>query len=317
MDQLASKEVVDHILSHHGVKGMKWGVRKAKAAGGAVARGLDNVAFELARNHESVHHSIIDHAGNALQEHDLPRIKEKHSATGADKLLNRLKNPLSANARAYRSDVKQAYLDRLEKAANEHTNVAGTRQYTLSEHGEPNTSQYFWGVHSREVAHADGTVSIVVHPAFDDDGFITEIQRNPSTVEQTSIRGQEFLSHHGIKGMKWGSRKGRSSGPSEVTVTQKGKRLKSSGGENHSPHPDAVTAQKIRQQLQKSGAHSLSNQELRTFIERGNLVSQAIKTTSGTDTTSRLRSGNNFVGEVLRTAGNVKTVRNLSREALA
>ncbi len=29
MDSMASKEVVDHILAHHGVKGMKWGVHRS------------------------------------------------------------------------------------------------------------------------------------------------------------------------------------------------------------------------------------------------------------------------------------------------
>lgn len=33
MDTLASQEVVDHILEHHGIKGMKWGVRTRSSGG--------------------------------------------------------------------------------------------------------------------------------------------------------------------------------------------------------------------------------------------------------------------------------------------
>jgi hypothetical protein len=39
MDTLASKEVVDHILEHHGIKGMKWGVRRSDPSGSSGSGG--------------------------------------------------------------------------------------------------------------------------------------------------------------------------------------------------------------------------------------------------------------------------------------
>jgi hypothetical protein len=82
----------------------------------------------------------------------------------------------------------------------------------------------------------------------------------------------DILSHHGVKGMKWGVRREKSS---SVTVSDKGKKLKTSGGYNHPAHPDAVRARKISQVGKKSGLKALSNEELRAFNERLNLEQNA------------------------------------------
>lgn len=91
-----------------------------------------------------------------------------------------------------------------------------------------------------------------------------------------------FLAHHGIKGMKWGVRKGGSSGPSEVkvktgsTLTGKAK-IKTSGGSKHPPHADAVAARVVQQKLARSGTHSLSNHEIQTLVNRHNLEQQVAR----------------------------------------
>lgn len=83
----------------------------------------------------------------------------------------------------------------------------------------------------------------------------------PQTVE-------EFLAHHGVKGMKWGVRRSRSAGAQGVEVIRTRKGVKVSGGAGHEPHMDAINAAVARQKAKKSGSHALSNAELRLLNER-------------------------------------------------
>jgi hypothetical protein len=86
---------------------------------------------------------------------------------------------------------------------------------------------------------------------------------------------KNVLAHHGVKGMRWGVR--RSSPPvKSVTVSQKGKKLKSTGGEGRGPHQDAIKAQTLGQIRKKSGVHALSNEELQAYQRRLNLE-QSVK----------------------------------------
>jgi ribosomal protein S8 len=197
-------------LVHHGVKGMKWGVRKEQASSGArragsvakkVGKGLgkaaDNTFFELTKNSSMVNNQIVSKASKKLKG-DLPGIKAKHGAYG--KIRNRSKKPFSKEAKAYRADVKTAYLKHLESSANEVTNIRGTRQYTLKEKGKPNTSKYFWNVSTQPITHAeDGVGTFTVRPIFDDEGYIIDIEMVDTSMAQTMELGADFLQHMGMK----------------------------------------------------------------------------------------------------------------------
>ena len=88
----------------------------------------------------------------------------------------------------------------------------------------------------------------------------------------TSEVVDDILLHFGVKGMKWGVRRDRAS---KVTVIDKGKRIKTSGGYKRPAHPDAVGPRISGQVGRKSGYKALSDDELKAFTQRLNLEQQA------------------------------------------
>jgi hypothetical protein len=82
---------------------------------------------------------------------------------------------------------------------------------------------------------------------------------------------EKILEHHGVKGQKWGVRRKATVGAQEVVVSDRRKKVKTSGGAGHPAHSDAVRARKISQVGKKSGLKSLSNDELTTYNKRLNL----------------------------------------------
>jgi hypothetical protein len=111
---------------------------------------------------------------------------------------------------------------------------------------------------------------------------------------------KDILAHHGVKGMHWGVRRsGRSSDVSVATKTSRSGKavVKTSGGHALPAHPDAVAARVVKQKLQKSGTHALSNEELQKLINRQNLESQVSKNGS---TDSTYQHGVKAVSEALK-----------------
>ena len=81
----------------------------------------------------------------------------------------------------------------------------------------------------------------------------------------TSEVVENVLKHYGVKGMRWGVRRERSS---SVTVSDKKKRIKTKGGHGLPAHSDAVRARTIGQRGRSSGVKALSNDELNEYARR-------------------------------------------------
>lgn len=110
---------------------------------------------------------------------------------------------------------------------------------------------------------------------------------------------KNFLEHFGKKGMRWGVRNNsRSSGPQSVTVIDKRKKLKTTGGKGFPSHSDAISSRKIGQIAKKSGTRAVSNAELKAYNERLNLE-QNFKRLQYQDSSV----GKKFVMTVLRKKG--------------
>ena len=190
-------------LAHHGVKGMRWGVRKedvsgaakavgsaAKSAGGAVGKAVGavgrfagDVQFENKVADGRAREEVIDKASTPFRKEDLPAIKARHGDYG--KLKNRAKKPLSKEARAYRKDARETYIKRLESTANSIKNPSGNRQYTIRERGVDlpaqggnlPSSKYYWDVSSRAVQHAVTDAFTTLEVVFDSEGWITDLKK--------------------------------------------------------------------------------------------------------------------------------------------
>lgn len=314
-------------LAHVGVKGMRWGVRKAVAGVKATSTFVKDVNFENRVESGAARKLVINAAHKDFKAKDLAPINAKPEYQAAKKLKNRLLNPKDPLTKQYRGEVKAAYINRLETTANSMKNASGTRQYTIRERGIELPAQggalpkskHFWDLSSRQVNHANGSGDFTrLEVLMDDDGFITDVQEAEvadDTMAQTADMGAEFLAHFGVKGMHWGQRKPP---PTAVPISAMSRvphgdarktKIDTAGGQNHPAHEDAIKVAEARTKLKKSGSSALSNKELRDVATRLQLEQQVSQLTTG--------GGKKFVAGFLKNQGQQSAGRVVTRKAVA
>lgn len=91
----------------------------------------------------------------------------------------------------------------------------------------------------------------------------------------------------------------KKAGKAQVKVTDKRKKIKTSGGEGRPAHSDAVRARTLGQVGKKSGLKALSNEELQVYAHRLQLE-QNVKRLNYND----MNPGKKFVASLLGRSGN-------------
>lgn len=311
---MSTSEIVERVLSHHGVMGMKWGRQGASRTATTsksdrkTARGDKKFVQRLTKPNKNLSLKIELHnaTAKAMNDNHIPRINKKYRKAIDSHILLDEEHPTS---KKYFKEMTDAYIGELNKEASKMTNSSGTRQYQVHKSTQDSLG-FVVSATDVKVKHAASSTSFRVEYIKDDKGQVIGFKIRDTALAHSALIVEDILSHHGVMGMKWGRRK-TTVGPQEVVVSDKRKRLKTSGGAGHPAHPDAVSVRRTGQIAKKSGVKALSDKELQDYAKRIQLE-QNVKRLSYSEKPAAAR----FVRRILGATGQ-QTAQNAANDVAA
>lgn len=306
------KEVVEDIIEHFGTKGMRWGIRKrdytdirtankqARAKTGAkrFESGLTPSSIRRTRAANKEARNILKEqteerrAAKKADKDDKKFAKQAISAKGRAELNDKTmthfyahvgsinnKPEYQAAAKAgtlldtnhpttkkYEKEVSDLYVEGFRQAAQSTISPSGRKRLNIRPTSDPSE----FDVILEDIEHS-ATIKIIFEK--DENGLITGVHLDE--MAQGELAVGMILEHFGVKGMKWGVRRDRPSGPQPVTVRPSkfpgSKRLVTKGGKGHGTTEEATRSREIGRIGQKSGTKALSNKQLEEYNRRLNL----------------------------------------------
>lgn len=278
-------------LEHFGVKGMKWGVRKADAPAKSnpiTGLGPDSVTRKTRSGEEltltkkppiALAQLIARHSEkyrNSANKNAFLEIKDSSGKKVGECSLTRVSKDeinlvwLGIN----KKERGKGYASAVMEAGVEFGRQSGAKRLTLEVPG-----------HSPDAAHIYQKLGFkfVNNPKpFHNDpndtfwGGLYNMELNFSDVKHTGVpvlSDEAILRHYGVRGMKWGVRRDKTPTPA-ITIEKPGRRVKAKGGQYQPPSEDAITAATLHRTAKKSTTDSLSNKELQALVTRMNLERQ-------------------------------------------
>ena len=287
------------VLAHHGVKGMKWGVRKDAGHEGEQAKTkkiakLDS-KFEKNTRRIGLTMDIHNYAARRMAG-ELDRINGKKEYD-----TDLTKNP--ALMAKYEREVQATYVKHLRAGAEKlGTNASGTKKYVIDTHPDGD-----WHVSTADVGHEDATYKVSIkkspkgHVLSVGDANVMDADENPDELKQSEgVDLSDFLAHHGVLGMKWGHRKGSSSESS-----------KSSSSSHVST--DYAKAEAHKQTVKEHGTKALSNKELQDLVTRMNLEQQHRNLINNNAKPTKFESGQKRIDAILKVGRTLNDLNNLAK----